>query len=168
MPTQTPPKTNLTREAFFLVRENPGITRAEAIKRLDDMGFKRDSTSSILSQLVRSKMVDMDENDRLSTKRVVYTSLTHALAKAPKKRRKLKTKVQKPKAVELKDVRSPAGFVGTPLKFDAAPEPQATPTPQRVSGEISMTVEEFLDKVPLSVARNLYTHLHNIFGGQTL
>lgn len=163
-PTPTPPKTNLTREAFFLVRENPGITRAEALKRLDDMGFKRDSTSSIMSQLVRAKMVDIDENDCLSTKRVVYTSLTHALTKAPKKRRKTKAKVQPPKVQ----------VVDKPKAVEAAPKPQATPAPapaptptpapsfQRVSAE---NVDEWLETVPLLVARKLYWKLHAIFGG---
>ena len=155
-----PAPRNMTRDTFAMVRDNPGITRAEAIERLEAMGHKPVSTSTTLYQLVRARMVD-DTNGALSTKRKNYTSLTHALEKAPKGRRK--ARAQKPKAVELKDVRSPAGFLSTPEK-QAAPEPQAAPSPRRVS----MNVDEWLDTVPLKTARQVYWKLHGIFGGQAL
>lgn len=173
-PTPTPPKPtprpNLTRDTFAMIRDNPGISRADAIQRLQAMGHKPVSTSSILYQLVRAKMIDEGPFATFSTKRKNYTSLTHALEKAPKGRRK--TGVQKPKAVELKDVRSPAGFVGTPLFEQAAPQPQATPAKtarklleadrQRVSDEI----DEWLNGVTLRYASLVYERLHYIFGAK--
>ena len=164
-------KTNLTRDTFAMVRDNPGISRTVAIERLQAMGHKPVSTSSILYQLVRAKMIDEGPFGTLSTKRKNYTSLTHALEKAPKGRRK--ARVQKPKAVELKDVRSPAGFVGKPLwspEEQAAPQPQATPTPAPAPKpqRVSMNVDEWLDTVPLKTARQVYWKLHGIFGGQAI
>jgi hypothetical protein len=169
-PTPAPPKPtprpNMTRDTFAMVRDNPGISRADAIERLQAMGHKPVSTSSILYQLVRAKMID-DTDGALSTKRKNYTSLTHALEKAPKGRRK--TRVQKPKAVELKDVRSPAGFLMGEMQ--AAPEPQATAIKaahkvledsQRVSDEI----DEWLNGVTLRYASLVYERLHYIFGAQ--
>lgn len=155
-PTPTPPKPtprpNLTRDTFAMIRDNPGISRADAIQRLQAMGHKPVSTSSILYQLVRAKMIDEGPFATFSTKRKNYTSLTHALEKAPKGRRK--TKVQKPKAVE------------------AAPEPQATPAKtarklleadrQRVSDEI----DEWLNGVTLRYASLVYARLHYIFGAK--
>ena len=167
-PAQKQPRPNMTRDTFAMIRDNPGISRADAIQRLQAMGHKPVSTSSILYQLVRAKMVDEGPFATFSTKRKNYTSLTHALEKAPKGRRK--TRVQKPKAVELKDVRSPAGFVGTPEE-QAAPEPQATAIKaahkvledsQRVSAEI----DDWLNSVTLRYASLVYERLHYIFGAQ--
>ena len=172
-PTPKPkptPRPNLTRDTFAVVRDNPGISRANAIERLQAMGHKPVSTSSILYQLVRARMID-EVDGTFSTKRKNYTSLTHALEKAPKGKRK--ARAQKPKAVELKDVRSPAGFVGKPLwspEEQAAPEPQATPTPAPAPKpqRVSMNVDEWLDTVPLKTARQVYWKLHGIFGGQAI
>jgi hypothetical protein len=133
-----------------MIRDNPGISRADAIERLQAMGHKPVSTSSILYQLVRAKMIDEGPFGTLSTKRKNYTSLTNALEKAPKGKRK--TRVQKPKVIE------------------AAPEPQATPTPAPTPSprRVSMNVDEWLDTVPLKTARQVYWKLHGIFGGQAL
>ena len=160
------PRPSLTRDTFVMVRDNPGITRADAIERLQAMGHKPVSTSSILYQLVRARMVD-EVDGALSTKRKNYTSLTHALEKAPKGRRK--TRMQKPKAVELKD------WPTRPR--DAAPEPQATPQPpnaplkdweQRIADKqrVSDEIDAWLDNVTLSYASLVYERLHYIFGAQ--
>jgi hypothetical protein len=153
VPTATPkpaPRPSLTRDTFVMVRDNPGITRADAIQRLEAMGHKPVSTSSILYQLVRAKMID-EADGMFSTKRKNYTSLTHALEKAPKGKRK--ARVQKPKAIE------------------AAPEPQAIAIKaahkvledsQRVSDEI----DNWLNSVTLRYASLVYERLHYIFGAQ--
>lgn len=150
-PAQKQPRPNMTRDTFAMIRDNPGISRADAIERLQAMGHKPVSTSSILYQLVRAKMID-EADGMFSTKRKNYTSLTPALEKAPKGRRK--TRVQKPKAIE------------------AAPEPQATPAKtarklleedrQRVSNEI----DEWLNGVTLRYASLVYARLHYIFGAK--
>lgn len=173
-PVPTPPKPaprpSLTRDTFVMVRDNPGITRADAIQRLQAMGHKPVSTSSILYQLVRARMID-EADGMFSTKRKNYTSLTHALEKAPKGRRK--ARVQKPKAVEPKDVRSPAGFLMGEMQ--AAPEPEATPQPpnaplkdweQRIADKqrVSNEIDAWLDNVTLSYASLVYERLHHIFG----
>jgi hypothetical protein len=175
-PTPAPPKPtprpNMTRDTFAMVRDNPGISRADAIERLQAMGHKPVSTSSILYQLVRAKMID-EVDGTFSTKRKNYTSLTHALEKAPKGIRK--ARVQKPKAVELKDVRSPAGFLMGEMQ--AAPEPEATPQPpnaplkdweQRIANRqrVSDEIDAWLDNVTLSYASLVYERLHYIFGAK--
>jgi hypothetical protein len=162
-PTPKPtPRPSLTRDTFVMVRDNPGITRADAIRRLEVMGHKPVSTSSILYQLVRAKMID-GVGGALSTKRKNYTSLTHALEKAPKGIRK--TRAQKPKVIEA---------APQPQATHAwvAPEPQAAPVKtarklmeedrQRVSNEI----DEWLNGVTLRYASLVYERLHYIFGAQ--
>ena len=151
-PAQKQPRPNMTRDTFAMIRDNPGISRADAIAALEILGHKPISTGSILYQLVRAKMID-DTDGALSTKRKNYTSLTHALEKAPKGKRKTRAK-SVPKAIE------------------AAPEPQATPAKtarklleadrQRVSDEI----DEWLNGVTLRYASLVYARLHYIFGAK--
>jgi hypothetical protein len=157
-----PAPRNMTRDTFAMVRDNPNITRVAAVQRLETMGHKPTSTTSILSQMVRAKMVD-EVDGVLSTKRKHYTSLTHALEKAPKGRRK--ARVQKPKVIET---------APKPQATHAwvAPEPQAAPVKtarklmeedrQRVSNEI----DEWLNGVTLRYASLVYERLHYIFGAK--
>jgi len=162
-PTPKPaPRPNMTRDTFAMVRDNPGITRADAMARLEAMGHKPISTSTTLYQMVRAKMID-EVDGALSTKRKNYTSLTHALEKAPKGKRK--TRVQKPKVIEA---------APKPQATHAwvAPEPQAAPVKtartlmeedrQRVSDEI----DNWLNSVTLRYASLVYERLHYIFGAQ--
>jgi hypothetical protein len=50
------PKT-VTEATFNMVRDNPGITRMEALKRLAEVGCKESSTSSLLAQFVAVDMM---------------------------------------------------------------------------------------------------------------
>jgi len=151
------PLRNLTRDTFAMVRDNPGILRANAIERLEAMGHKPTSTTSILSQMVRAKMIDEVGHGILSTQRKHYTSLTNKL----RKQGGVKGKVQaKPEVV------------AAPKPSEAAPEPQATQIKaahkvleedrQRVSNEI----DEWLNSVTLRYASLVYERLHYIFGAK--
>jgi len=162
-PTPKPaPRHNKTSDTLAMVRDNPRITRADAMARLEAMGHKPISTSTTLYQMVRARMID-EVDGALSTKRKNYTSLTHALEKAPKGRRK--TRMQKPKVIEA---------APKPQATHAwvAPEPQAAPVKtartlmeedrQRVSNEI----DEWLNGVTLRYASLVYERLHYIFGAK--
>ena len=48
---------NVSRETFNYVKDNPGSTRKEIIAALEHRNFMEKSTSSLLSQMVRQKMV---------------------------------------------------------------------------------------------------------------
>jgi len=180
------PKRNLTRDTFAMVRDNPGISRADAVERLQAMGHKPVSTSSILYQLVRAKMID-EVDGTLSTKRKNYTSLTHALDKAPKGRRKTRAKSVPKDKPRVSKVAVPVGggYYSTseaaqaewfdrtyPKTGEAALHPEATSTPQALDSIkpqlLTMSLEEWLDTVPLKTARQVYWKLHGIFGGQAI
>lgn len=186
-PAQKQPRPNLTRDTFAMIRDNPGISRADAIERLQVMGHKPVSTSSILYQLVRAKMIDEGPFATFSTKRKNYTSLTHALEKAPKGRRKTRAKSVPKDKPRVSKVAVPVGggYYSTteaaqaewfdrtyPKDGEAAMHPEAASTPQALDGIqpqlLTMSLEEWLDTVPLKTARQVYWKLHGIFGGQTL
>ena len=189
-PTPTPPKPtprpNMTRDTFAMIRDNPGISRADAIAALEILGHKPISTSTTLYQLVRAKMID-DTDGALSTKRKNYTSLTHALEKAPKGRRKTRAKPVPKEKPRVSKVAVPVGggYYSTsdagyaewfdrtyPKKGEAAMHPEATSTPQALDSIqpqlLTMSLEEWLDTVPLKTARQVYWKLHGIFGGQAI
>lgn len=142
-PSAPAPKTkrNMTRDCFIMVRDNPGITRNNAVDRLAAMGHKPQSTTSILSQMVKAKMITEVGHGILSTKRKNYTP--------------------------LKPVKNPAPKAVQPSV--AAPQPEPTPTPapaftpaiQRVSeGDVGAWV----NALSLKDARDIYVRLHTIFG----
>jgi len=146
------PKTprNMTRDCFTMVRDNPGITRTNAVQRLEAMGHKPTSTTSILSQMVKTKMITEVGHGILSTKRKNYTPLQTKVRKVDKAK-------PQPKAVVAK---APAPSVAAPQ-----PEPTHTlaPTLQRVS---EGHVDAWMDTIPLKVAREIYLRLDAIFGAQ--
>jgi len=186
-PTPKPaPRPNMTRDTFAMVRDNPGITRADAMARLEAMGHKPISTSTTLYQMVRARMID-EVDGALSTKRKNYTSLTHALEKAPKGRRKTRAKPVPKDKPRVSKVAVPVGggYYSTteasqaewfdrtyPKNGKAAMHPEATSTPQALDSIqpqlLTMSLEEWLDTVPLKTARQVYWKLHGIFGGQAL
>jgi len=59
-----------------------------------------------------------------------------------------------------------------PKTGEAALHPEATSTPQALDSIkpqlLTMSLEEWLDTVPLKTARQVYWKLHGIFGGQAL
>ena len=151
---------NMTRDCFAMVRDNPGITRNSAVQRLEAMGHKPKSTTSILSQMVKTKMIS-ETSGVLSTKRKNYTPLQ------AKVRRVDKAKPQ-PKAVVAQ---APAPSV-------AAPKPQPThswirpepikeiPKPVDDKQRVSDEIDAWLNNVTLRYASLVYERLHYIFGAQ--
>lgn len=131
---------NMTRDTFAMIRDNPGISRADAVKRLNAMGHKPQSTTSIISQMLKVKMISKT-GGALSTHRKHYTVLQTEVRKTPK-----------PQAA--------------PKHIEAAPQPQATPALQRVSTESD--IDAWMNTIPLNTARAIYTRLHAIFGGKPL
>lgn len=164
-PAQKQPRPNMTRDTFAMIRDNPGISRADAVQRLETMGHKPTSTTSIISQMVKAKMVDETGYGILSTKRKNYTPL--------------QTKVRKVTKAQAKVV---AKVVDTPKPREAAPQPQAThaliaPEPQASaikaaqivledSQRVSAEIDAWLNNVTLRYASLVYERLHAIFGAQ--
>jgi len=90
---------NVTRATFDMVKDNPGITRKEAVAKLAPMGYRETSTSTLISQMVRQRLV-REEGGTLYANFSEYTPLKAHL------RRKLK--VVKAKPVVKVEVPTPA------------------------------------------------------------
>lgn len=81
---------NVTRTTFNYVRDNPGKRRVEIAAALEQQGFKKSSTTSILGQLVKQGLVSEDGYGRLAATTQEYRPLKSSTK--PKKEPKTKTK----------------------------------------------------------------------------
>ena len=145
--TQTKPylfKTtnNVTRNTFNAVRDNPGMTRKTVLAQLETQGFKLASTTSILSQMIKQRLIREEDDGTLHANFKDYVPL--------KATAKPKVKV---KAVKVAPTPKPKY---SPI--EAAPHKQERSV---------VDIDEWLSEVPLMQARMVYLRLKEIFEGET-
>ena len=138
---------NVTRATFNTVRDNAGITRKEALMMLDAQGYGQSSTASIMSQLIKQRLVRMEDNGKLYANFKEYVPLKNTNKSKPK----VKSKAAPAPKQEAKPV-------------EAAPKPQAKQDKQE---RRIMDIEEWLSEVPLMQARLVYMRLKFIFEGES-
>jgi uncharacterized membrane protein YvbJ len=147
---------NVTRSTFNAVRDTPGCTRKAILFGLERQGFKLASTTSILSQMIKQRLVREEDDGTLYANFKDYVPLK-ATSK-PKVKAKVKAVKDKPKKP----------YLGT---IEAAPQPQAmgiTKVQSAWSNKRSVVdMEEWLSEVPLMQARMVYVRLKEIFEGET-
>ena len=166
---------NVSRETFNYVRDNPGSTRKEIIKALEHRNFVEKSTSSLLSQMVRQKMMHI-------TNKLYYTDIPEYV---PIKTHKPAQKTIKPPVVEVKEKRkytTRSEGIGALLKakIESAPMPSQTAfdaaayamgSPARVDRSFltklvrTKSPESIVENMNVLQARELYDYLRKIFGG---
>jgi hypothetical protein len=135
------PTNNVTRETFQYVKQNKGCTKAEVRKTLMARGFKDNSITSLLAQMIRSNFILVDSSGGLHTVVEDYMPLKSA---------KTKNKAAKPsvKAVKVKEPHEPLPM----------PEPEIKHLQSR-----SWTAEELLNKLNIVEAKALYKELTRVF-----
>lgn len=144
-PSQRPfqVSTNTSRATFDYVRDNPGMTRVQAVRALTAQGHKKTSVSSLLVQMVRQGML-RDSSGALFVTQSEYSPVKPRLVKAAqaalpaRRRRKLK-------AVE-------------------APKPQAPVAAPKVDAPAEFDAEELVNSLTLKQAKAVYEELRKVFG----
>lgn len=144
-PTAFTPTNNVTRTTFDHILHNPGKTRPYLIRELEAKGYKKSSTSSIITQMLRQGLL-RETNNALYTTQPEYTPLKPRLVREAQKAR-----------VKAKLVRSPKPTAEAPVPATPAPAPVATPTPTNIPA--------LLESLNILQARALYDELRKIFGG---
>lgn len=147
---------NVTRSTFNAVRDTPGCTRKAILFGLERQGFKLASTTSILSQMIKQRLVREEDDGTLYANFKDYVPL-----KATSKP-KVKVKVKAVKAVKAAPI-------------EAAPQPQPQPQATGItkiqsawtSKRSTVDMDEWLSEVPLMQARMVYVRLKEIFEGET-
>ena len=154
---------NLSKDIFVYIRDNPGCLRADVRKVFIEAGFKEASIGSLVSQMVRNKIVSINEVGNLEAKRVYYKPLVSGAKRKEMsiKRGVARDKPAKPQAQGIAAL---------------APEPtQDTAKGQEAIDKVlSLPVREaravydalcILRDLNVGEARHLYTELQKLFGG---
>ena len=136
---------NVTRATFNAVRDTPGCTRKAILFGLGIQGYKLASTTSILSQMVKQRLVREESDGKLYANFKEYTPLRGT---------------SKPKVKPVKKAKPQAKVQPQTKPIEAAPQPQARQE-RRV-----IDIEEWLNEVPLMQARMVYMRLKAIFEGE--
>ena len=145
------PTTNTSRATFGLVRDNPGLPKKEYIRKLEAMGHKSASTSSLLSQMVRQGQLWVGTSGGLHPNATEYTPLKPAKTFA--KQQGIKIVPRKPKTSKLRT-----------SKPEVAPVPLEEIKQAIIGKPLRSKVDTILDEISLSDAHALYRHLHQYFG----
>lgn len=136
------PSNNVTRATFNYIRDNAGTTRVATIAALTKQGYKANSVSSIMTQMMRQGLV-RETNGSVFAAQSEYTPLKSGKARQsfPAKR------VVRPRTA------APA----------AKPTPTKAPTPAAPTTKLSAA--QLLETLSIVQARELYDELKKIFGG---
>jgi hypothetical protein len=136
---------NVTRSTFNAVRDNPGCKRKGILAQLETHGYKLASTTSILSQMIKQRLVREEDDGTLYANFKEY--------------------------VPLKATSKPKAKVKTQAKLKAVPTPKPKYSPIEAAPHKQerrvMDIEEWLSEVPLMQARLVYLRLKVIFEGET-
>ena len=162
---------NISRVLFEYVKNNPGSTRKEIIQALDHQGFNSGSTSSLIAQMRRNKLIH-ETNGAFYADVEEYRPL-----KSLKALRKMDAPIAPPKRkYEKRAVTGIGALLQAKLEAkpnDAASDASAafsmgTPTPTNkrfVSLVRNREPQDVLKDMTVYQARELYIHLKQMFGG---
>jgi hypothetical protein len=155
---------NLSKDIFAFIKNNPGCLRTDVRKAFIAAGFKDSSISSLITQMVRTKMVRSNEVGNLESNRVYYKPITGI----SKKKKLAKDKA----AAKPKDAPKPQA------QGIAALAPEPTPSVDKgqeaLDKVLSLPVREaravydalcVLRDLDVGEARYMYAELHKLFGG---
>jgi len=156
---------NLSKDIFVYINENPGCLRSDVRQTFTASGFNESSIGSLITQMIRSKMVSINEVGNLEAKRVYYKPLVSG-AKRKEMNKKLGTARDKPKAAKPQA----QGIAAL------APEPTQDTDKGREALDrvLSLPVREaravydalcLLRDLDVGDARYMYLELHKLFGG---
>ena len=155
---------NISRVTFDYVKNNPGSTRKEIIQALEHQGFACDSTSSLIAQMRRNKMIHETNN-------LYYADIPeYRPIKSLKAMKKLE---QVPAPPKRKYTKRDVTGIGALLKerLDSTPMPIVSEhTAPKQKGFLTTLVrtrspEDILKDMTVYQAHELYRHLKEMFGG---
>ena len=162
---------NISRVTFDYIKNNPGSTRKEIIEALEHQGFSGGSTSSLVAQMRRNKMIHETNN-------LYYADIPEY---RPIKSLKALKKMEAPIApAKRKYEKKAVTGIGALLqaKLESAPMPsqaaldaaaramEPAPIPKRMISLVRVkSPEDILKDMTVYQAHDLYRHLKEMFGG---
>ena len=155
---------NISRVTFDYIKNNPGSTRKEIIEALEHQGFAGGSTSSLIAQMRRNKMIHDKDN-------LYYADIPeYRPIKSLKAMKKLE---QTPAPAKRKYTKRDVTGIGALLKerLDSTPIPVVSEhTAPKQKGFLTTLVrtrspEDILKDMTVYQAHELFIHLKKMFGG---
>ena len=151
---------NLSKDIFVYIRDNPGCLRADVRKVFIEAGYKEASIGSLISQMVRTNMVSINDVGNLEAKRVYYKPIT--ISKKKKLAKAIaKVKAAKPQAQGIAAL-APEPTQDTAKGQEAIDKVLALPVREARAVYDALCL---LRDLNVGEARHLYTELHKLFGG---
>lgn len=144
---------NVTRATFNVVRDNAGITRKEAITLLDKQGYGPSSTATLLSQMIKQRLVRMENDGKLYANFAEYVPLKAKLRKILAQ--KNPAKIKEVKRAHVKRSVEPKEDAGI-----AALQPQVARTAIITT---NFSVDSILKNLTIMQAKELRDALNNLF-----
>jgi hypothetical protein len=154
---------NLSKDIFVYIKENPGCLRADVRKVFVGAGKNESSVGSLLTQMVRNKMVSINEVGNLEAKRVYYKPLISG-TKRKEMNKKLgvaRDKAAKPKAQGIAAL-APEPTQSADKGQEALDKVLAKPVREARAVYDALCILRDLD---VGDARYMYAELHKLFGG---
>ena len=148
--------TNVTRETFNVVKNNPGIPRAELIRKLEAAGQLRSSSAAMTSQLIRNGNIEYIGNGLFVTQDE-YAPLQND---APRPKRSIKAKQRKAPAPKAPQSVGLPGILSVSIHD---PVPTHVPAPTYATPD-DWTVDSVIGSLNVRQAMAVYSELRNIFG----
>jgi hypothetical protein len=164
---------NISRVTFNYIKDNPGSTRKEIIEALEHQGFAGGSTSSLVAQMRRNKMihetnnayyVDIPEYRPIKSLKALK-KMEDALAPAKRKyEKKAVTGIGALLREKLENMPMPMPSQDAMDAAARAMEP--APVPKRMISLVrTRSPEDILKDMTVYQAHDLYRHLKEMFGG---
>jgi len=134
--------TGVSQATHQYVKDNPGITKSEAIKELDKLGYKPSSTTTLLSAMIRTKQITVNVNGGMYIVHEHYKPIQANKKTAPKEK-------------VIKPLEQAQGIAALGVQATPAPTPTASPT--------KLTAKQVLETLNVQEAFALYKELSAMF-----
>lgn len=157
------PSNNVMRATFDAVKNAPKMTHKEYVEMLALNGYKTNSTSAVLYQLMRAGQIARDEHGQLSVTCADYQPIKSQSKKQPRVLVLDKAPEAKPRQIVLVKKPKQEGHGIAALKSDTAKEEA-----REILGLMQSKAfhpSAIVDGLTVLHARELYDYLKKIFGG---
>ena len=161
---------NISRVSFNYIKNNPGSTRKEIIEALDHQGFNAGSTSSLIAQMRRNKLIhekdnlyyaDVNEYRPLKSLKAIKKMEEEAVVPKRKYEKKTTTGIGALLREKLENAPMPSQDA-----LDSAAYAMGGHAPKRMISLVRVkSPEDILKDMTVYQAHDLYRHLKQMFGG---
>lgn len=169
--------TNVTRETFNAVRDNPGKRQSEIVKLMEARGFNPQSVATLMVQMTKVGTMRRDENHLYYVKTAEYQPIKpSALKKAREDAKKIKRKIEREaRKVAQIPVKEKRNYIKSGMYTkDKSPEAGIAALGAQASGVIevkaqpvipaSFDADQLLSTLSFTQAITLYKKLKSMLG----